>query len=105
MLAVYVAFSVFLVLTPIEMYRLFELIAGIFTFCTIYRFAPIIHENKITHPDEMPCYRRISINICLMNLLLLTVSEAIAPANVYGFAFSMGLAVVSFFMMVEVGKQ
>lgn len=105
MLAVYTVFSFFLMIIPTDMYHFIEWIVGIFTFCTIYRFAPIIHENKITHPDEIPRYRRISINICLLALLLLAVGEVIAPANVYGFAFSIGLAVVSFSMMVEVGRQ
>ena len=103
MVVVYVIFSFLLVLIPIEMYRLFELIVGIFTFCTIYRFAPIIHENKMTYPDEL--YRRISINICLMDLLLLIVSTLVMPTNVYGFSFSLGIATVSFFIAVVIVKS
>lgn len=104
MVVVYVIFSFLLVFTPIEMYRIFELIVGIFTFCTIYRFAPIIHENKKTYPDELYRYRRISINICLMDLLLLIVSTLVMPTNVYGFSFSLGIATVSFFIAVVIGK-
>lgn len=104
MVVVYVIFSFLLVLIPIEMYRLFELIVGIFTFCTIYRFAPIIHENKMTYPDELYRYRRISINICLMDFLLLIVGTLVLPTDIYRFLFSLGIATVSFFIAVVIVK-
>lgn len=104
-LAVYMVFSLLLVIIPVGRYQFIELITGIITFFVVVRLAPIIHENRIIDSCEIERYRRLSIQICLSDLVLIMISEMVFPANPYTFSFSLGLAIVCFFTIVVVGKE
>jgi accessory gene regulator B len=104
-LAVYMVFSFLLGIIPVERYRFIELITGILTFFAVQRLAPIIHENRIIDSYEIEKYRRLSIQICSGDLVLIMISEMVLPANPYTFSFSLGLAMVVFFIMVVLSKD
>ncbi len=104
-LAVYMVFSFLLGIIPVERYRFIELITGILTFFVVQRLAPIIHENRIIDSYEIERYRRLSIQICSGDLVLIMISEMVLPANPYIFSFSLGLAMAGFFIMVVLGKE
>lgn len=103
-IAVYMVFSLLLAVIPVEMYRTIELITGVLTFCMVHHFAPIVHENRKINFFEVKRYRCISMKIILIDLLLIVISEAIAPRKIYIFSFSLGLAIVCFFMIVVLVK-
>ena len=98
-------FSFLLGIIPVERYRFIELITGILTFFVVQRLAPIIHENRIIDSYEIERYRRLSIQICSGDLVLIMISEMVLPANPYIFSFSLGLAMAGFFIMVVLGKE
>ena len=98
-------FSFLLENIPVERYLFIEVITGILTFFVVERLAPIIHENRIIDSYEIERYRRLSIQICLGDLVLLMISEMVLPANPYTFSFSLGLAMVDFFIMVVLSKD
>ena len=104
-LAVYMVFSFLLVIILVDWYQFIELITGILTFFVVERLAPIIHENRIIDSYEIERYRRLSILICLADLVLIMISEMVLPANPYTFSFSLGLAMVGFFIMVALSKD
>lgn len=104
-LAMYMVFSFLLVIIPVERHQFIELITGIITFFVVERLAPIIHENRIIDSCEIERYRRLSIQICLSDLVLIMISEMVLPANLYTFPFSLGLSMVGFFMIVVLGKK
>lgn len=104
-LAVYMVFSFLLGIIPVERYQFIELITGLLTFFVVERLAPIIHENRIIDSYEIEKYWRLSILICSGDLVLIMISEIVLPANPYTFSFSLGLAMVGFFIMVVLSKD
>lgn len=80
-LAVYGLFSVAISFFPPNFYLPAVIAEMIISFVTVYIFSPVVHFRRKMNSIEVKNYRRMSITVCLAQIVLLLVFSAIFKGN------------------------
>lgn len=90
-LVVYGVFAVALILVPTDWYRMLALIGCAWAGWVIWRRAPVVHHNRRVSPAARQHYRRISLGICGIEVLLIWVGMTLWSGSTIIFALLLGL--------------
>lgn len=87
----YGLFSLALLLIPGDLYFMVILFGCIFSCVIVLKYAPIVHANRKVSDDSKKHYRKVSIAIGSIEVLLLLTLQVIFKENPFIFAFFLGM--------------
>lgn len=105
LVVVYVIFSILIKLIPAESFLTIEGSIGLFTAFMVWKFSPIIHQNKTVNEKERRFYRRVSLRVLFVLECLLLAGIFWNAENISVFAFSLGQFAVSASMLAAFAKK
>lgn len=105
MVFVYVLFTFVLRYTHYRFYFAIEVSAMLITSAMVMSFAPIIHRNKSSNDKERCLYRKVSIVVLAVQLLVIVSAMAVDCMSKYVLSFTLGQLAVSLSMMAALVKQ
>lgn len=89
-LVVYFLFTFLLYIIPQGIYTTVCLGEIFFTLAVILLFSPVIHINKNVNKKEILHYRKISINICMLEIMVVSVLILILKNHTIVLSFALG---------------
>lgn len=104
-LVMYGAFYVISNVIPNEMYSLINIFGTICSLVVVLIKAPIIHINKTINDIERKNYRKISIEVCLLETTIILLLTAIIPKNVIVTSLTVGQTMVAVSMLAAIAKS
>lgn len=101
LLEIYVAFIIIILNSDfiLKFFNIFSFTCSIIVFVVIYRYAPVVHENRRENQSRKRHYRKISMYICIFDLLIVTVGTFIGLS--YIIAFILGLITEAMAILLE----
>lgn len=84
-------FVVLLAIIPSQWYLPLDVLIALIAMLCVILWAPVIHKNRRVTSEEVRRYRRISLLICGIDILVLIAGQSILPANDLLFAFGLGI--------------
>ena len=92
-------------ITPSEMFVLINIIGTLFSLIMVLIMAPIIHINKNVNDIERRNYRKISIEICLVETTIILLLTMTIPKNIIVTYLTVGQVSVAISMLAAVLKK
>ena len=92
-------------ITPSEMFVLINVISTLFSLIIVLVKAPIIHINKSVNDIERRNYRKISIEICLVETTIILLLTIAVPQNVIATYLTVGQVSVAISMLAAIVKN
>ena len=92
-------------ITPPEMFVLINVISTLFSLIIVLVKAPIIHINKSVNDIERRNYRKISIEICLVETTIILLLTIAVPQNVIATYLTVGQVSVAISMLAAIVKN
>ncbi len=104
LLLVYGIFSSVMCLSP-RVFLPIEIISAVATVSTVWKLAPIVHQNKTASAAERSVYRKLSIRIMVVETMLLFTGVFWNPENSFVFSFALGQFVAAISMLAAFVKN
>ena len=104
-LVVYVLFTLLMGVIPQAYYVNVSLLGVLLSFVIVYIFAPIVHNNKSVNSLERKTYRKFSIIISVIEILLIFILLFFKEGRIYGISLSMGQLAESGAIIISVIKN
>lgn len=92
-------------ITPSEMFVLINIIGTLFSLIMVLIMAPIIHINKNVNDIERRNYRKISIEICLVETTIILLLTMTIPKNIIVTYLTVGQVSVAISMLAAILKK
>lgn len=92
-------------ITPSGMFVLINVIGTLFSLIIVLIKAPIIHINKNVNDIERRNYRKISIEICLVETTIILLLNMAIPKNIIVTYLTVGQVSVAISMLAAVLKK
>ena len=92
-------------ITPSEMIVLINIIGTLFSLIMVLIMAPIIHINKNVNDIERRNYRKISIEICLVETTIILLLTMTIPKNIIVTYLTVGQVSVAISMLAAILKK
>ena len=92
-------------ITPSEMFVLINIIGTLFSLIMVLIMAPIIHINKSVNDIERRNYRKISIEICLVETTIILLLTMAIPKNIIVTYLTVGQVSVAISMLAAILKK
>lgn len=99
-LAVYGVFSLALQMIPLAWVIPFSWMGGVVSLFIVWFYAPVVHKNRVTGLQKRRTYRKISLIVCVLEVLLVVVGQCLWPNNGYIFAFFLGILAETMSMVI-----
>lgn len=105
LLVVYALFTTIMKCFPANYYTTVGFVSTVLTSVIVFKFSPMMHDNKNFNDVEIAFYRKVSIKIMLVELIIIIVGIFIVPHNEYLLSFSLGQLAVSLSMLAAFVKS
>lgn len=92
-------------IAPSGMFALINLVGTVFSLIIVLVKTPIIHINKSVNDVERKNYRKISIQICLIETTIILLLTMIIPKNIIVIYLTVGQASVAISMLAAIAKK
>ena len=92
-------------ITPSEIFVLINVIGTLFSLIIVLIKAPIIHINKNVNDIERRNYRKISIEICLIETTIILLLNMAIPKNIIVTYLTVGQVSVAISMLAAIAKK
>lgn len=92
-------------IVPSELFALINVVGTVFSLIIILIKAPIIHTNKTVNDIERKNYRKISIQICLIETTIILLFTMAIPQNLIVTYLMVGQASVAISMLAAIAKK
>lgn len=92
-------------ITPSELFALINVVGTVFSLIIVLIKAPIIHTNKTVNDIERKNYRKISIQICLIETTIILLFTMAIPQNLIVTYLMVGQASVAISMLAAIAKK
>ncbi len=104
-IAVYIAFTLATATLPKKIYVFLNTLSAICSSVMVVSYAPVIHHNKIVSTNECKVYRKKSILICFVEVILITIFTIMAKSKIYVTSFALGNFTVALSMLFAILKR
>ncbi len=92
-------------IVPSELFALINVVGTVFSLIIVLIKAPIIHANKTVNDIERKIYRKISIQICLIETTIILLLTMIIPKNIIVTYLMVGQVSVAISMLAAIAKK
>ena len=92
-------------IVPSELFALINVVGTVFSLIIVLIKAPIIHTNKTVNDIERKNYRKISIQICLIETTIILLFTMATPQNLIVTYLMVGQASVAISMLAAIAKN
>ena len=92
-------------IVPSELFALINVVGTVFSLIIVLIKAPIIHTNKTVNDIERKNYRKISIQICLIETTIILLFTMAIPQNLIVTYLMVGQASVAISMLAAIAKK
>ncbi len=104
-LGMYGVFYTILKFVPCNMYLSINLFCTVFSMIVVVLKAPVIHFNKKVSNVEKKHYKKFSIEICLIETLIILLLTTVLPRNKMVMSLTIGQASVAVSMIAAIVKN
>lgn len=99
-LAVYGAFSMMLLITPVALLLPFAWVGSMLSLFIVWLLAPVAHQNHKISLKSRKMYRKTALMICTTEVFIIVLGQSLLQNNTFIFAMLLALLAESFFMVV-----
>lgn len=92
-------------IVPSELFALINVVGTVFSLIIVLIKAPIIHANKTVNDIERKIYKKISIQICLIETTIILIFTMAIPQNLIVTYLMVGQASVAISMLAAIAKK
>lgn len=104
-LAVYGLFTIVIKVLPTDLYRMVNMIEVLFTLGVVIISSPVIHHRKGVNDIEIQHYRKRSIQICIVQAVIILALIIFLRENRFVTAFALGQIAESLSMLAAIVKD